>query len=65
MSAQRTTSPLHFIHITVIRGKTMVDRVKWPVGWSKKRPLALSETQADKERVQTHLTQGAANERAQ
>ena len=49
----------------MIRGKKIVKRVKRPVGKSRKCPLALSETQADKERVQTHLTQEKANEQAQ
>ena len=35
-----------------------------PVGRSRKHPLELSETQVDKEKVQTHLTQESANERA-
>ena len=43
----------------------MVERVKRPVGLSRKRPLALSEPQANKERVQTHLIQETANEQAQ
>ena len=43
----------------------MVKRVKRPVGRSRKRPLELNEMQADKEKVQTHLTQETVNERAQ
>ena len=34
------------------RGKKMV---KWPVGGPRKRPLELSDTQADKENVQVAL----------
>ena len=42
-----------FIHM---REKKMAKQVKRPVGRSRKRPLELSEMQADKEKVQTHLT---------
>ena len=45
-------------------GKNMIKWVKKPVGRSRKHPLELSETQADKEKVQTHLTQETVNERA-
>ena len=42
-------------------GKKMVKQVK-TVGRSRKHPLELSEMQAHKEKVQTHLTQETANE---
>ena len=50
---------------TYVCGKKMVERVKRPVGRSRMRPLKLSEPQADKEKVQTLLTQETANERTQ
>ena len=42
-------------------GKQTFERVR---GEIKERPLELSKTQANKEKVQTHLTQETENERA-